>query len=164
VRRTKRISLALVAAALGAAAAFGAAVLSRRPVQLGLVELGPGDSRLRPCPDSPNCVRSEPGSGAATLPPLAFSCDPDRAFASIVSFLEDQPRVELLEVGRSYLHAVCYTPLLRFADDLELRLDREAGVIHVRSASRVGHSDLGANRARVEDLRARWRPPRAALR
>ena len=54
----------------------------------------------------------------------------------------------------SLLHAVVKTPVLRFPDDLHARLDAAAGVIHLRSSSRVGRSDLGANRRRVAKLRA----------
>ena len=51
------------------------------------------------------------------------------------------------------------TRFLKFADDVEFRVDPLERVIHVRSASRIGHSDLGANRERIEDLRRRWVPP-----
>lgn len=55
-----------------------------------------------------------------------------------------------------YLWATFSTRIFRFIDDLELRLDEENGVMHVRSSSRVGYSDMGANRRRVEDLRLRF--------
>jgi len=61
----------------------------------------------------------------------------------------------VLEDG-SYLWATFSTRIFRFIDDLELRMDEESDVIHVRSSSRVGYSDLGANRRRVEDLRLRF--------
>jgi uncharacterized protein (DUF1499 family) len=63
------------------------------------------------------------------------------------------PRTRIRRDESGYLHAECQSRLFRFTDDLELRLDAARGVIHVRSASRVGHSDLGANRKRVEALR-----------
>lgn len=53
----------------------------------------------------------------------------------------------------SYLHAQFVTSLMRYIDDVELRMDKNKQVIHIRSASRVGHSDMGANRARVEMIR-----------
>jgi uncharacterized protein (DUF1499 family) len=62
-----------------------------------------------------------------------------------------------VEEEAGYLHAVCRSRLFGWADDLELRIDTEAGVVHVRSASRVGYSDLGVNRRRVERLRAALR-------
>jgi uncharacterized protein (DUF1499 family) len=55
----------------------------------------------------------------------------------------------------NYLYAECRTKLMRFVDDLELTYDEKAGVLHVRSASRLGRRDFGVNRARVEALRAR---------
>ena len=63
------------------------------------------------------------------------------------------PGARLVSATDTYLHARVSTRWLRFVDDLELLLDPEAGLIHVRSASRVGHWDLGANRRRVERLR-----------
>lgn len=131
---------------------LGATCASRRPVEAQLE-----GGRLRPCPGTPNCVSSEVGE--ADVEPFTFTGDADAAFESLVAFLEAEPRVEVLARSGDHVHAVAKTALLRFADDLELRLDRERGVIHVRSASRIGISDLGANRARVESIRARWEPP-----
>jgi uncharacterized protein (DUF1499 family) len=65
------------------------------------------------------------------------------------------PRAEIVEEGPGYLHATFTSPLFRFVDDLELRADAEAGVVHVRSASRAGYYDFGANARRVEALRTR---------
>ena len=53
-----------------------------------------------------------------------------------------------------YLHAEFRTPWLGFIDDIEFLVDTTRGVIHGRSASRRGYSDLGTNRARVEAIRA----------
>ena len=116
------------------------------------------DGALAPCPKSPNCVCSE-GAGAS-VPPLSlperFRGDADAAMAGLVAFLEEEPRVELIVNEPEYVHAVFRTRLLRFRDDVEFRLDRDQGVIQVRSASRLGYSDLGANKARVESIRERW--------
>lgn len=112
---------------------------------------------LRPCPGAPNCVCSEGAS--ASIEPLAYAGDGQVAFQSLLDWLKLQPNVELVTVEAGYAHAVCRTPLLGFRDDLELRLDEASSVIQVRSASRVGYSDLGANRRRIEDLRASWTPP-----
>ena len=139
----------LLALALGA----GTACISRRPVEVGLI-----DGRLRPCPSTPNCVCSEP-THTASIPALNFAGDPSLAFRSLVEFLGAEPHAEMREVGHDYLHVVYYTPFLRFADDVEFRLDPQAKVIHVRSASRIGHSDMGTNRARIEGIRRDWTPP-----
>jgi uncharacterized protein (DUF1499 family) len=114
------------------------------------------DGRLRPAPAKPNCVCSEAGTPAdAAVAPLMFADAPDAAWA--------RARTAVTALGGhverdadDHLWATFRTRLLRFVDDLELRLDRAGGVIHVRSASRVGHSDLGTNRRRVEELRRRF--------
>jgi uncharacterized protein (DUF1499 family) len=74
-----------------------------------------------------------------------------------------QVQLALLDLGgvivlveNGYLAATFQSPLFRFVDDVELRLDRPSGVIHIRSASRVGRSDLGKNRERVEAIRRRF--------
>jgi len=62
-------------------------------------------------------------------------------------------RVRIVTAGETYLHAEFTSAVFRFVDDVEFLLDDAEKVVHVRSASRVGHSDLGVNRKRVEALR-----------
>ena len=69
------------------------------------------------------------------------------------------PRATVDEVGEAHLKARFRSRLFRFTDDLELAVDATAGVIHVRSASRVGRSDFGVNRSRVEAIRRRFQAP-----
>ena len=114
------------------------------------------DGRLADCPPSPNCVCSEDEREGASILPLAFEGDPQSAFRSLLAFLADEPRTSAIRSDETYAHVVFTTRFLRFRDDLELRLDAPAGVIHVRSASRAGYSDLGVNRRRVESIRSRW--------
>ena len=146
------MQLALTAAgALALLATFGLGFASGCATPtVGLV-----DGRLQPCPGTPNCVSSDaqPPSTEA----LAFEGDADAAWSDLLVFLEAEPRVELVTVEPGYVHAVFRTRVLRFADDVEFRLDRSGSAIAVRSASRLGYSDMGANAKRVEDLRARWR-------
>lgn len=147
-------TFALLALLLAVAGGVGCALACVSiPADIGLA-----DGHLRPCPRTPNCVNSEEAGGDWSIEPLAFTGDAELAFRSLLDFLAAEPRVDLVTVEPGYAHAVFRTALLRFRDDVELRLDPEAGVIHVRSASRLGRSDLGANRARVESIRARWRP------
>ena len=139
----------LVALGLG----VGAARISHRSVEVGLV-----DGRLRPCPSSPNCVCSEQAD-ASSIPPLTFAGDPTLAFRSLVDFLGADSNGKILDLSEGYVYAVYYTPFLKFADDVEYWLDLEARVIHARSESRIGHSDFGTNRARIERIRRSWVPP-----
>lgn len=133
------------------ALAAGACAASRMDVASGTV-----DGHLRPCPAKPNCVCSEDPREAARAAPLAFEGDPAEALRSLVALLREEPRVELVSVGDDYVHAIFRSRLFRFPDDVELRLDPAARVIHVRSAARLGYSDFGVNRRRVESLRSRW--------
>ncbi|MGA8514734.1 MAG: DUF1499 domain-containing protein, partial [Burkholderiaceae bacterium] len=64
------------------------------------------------------------------------------------------PRTVIVQQDAGYIYAQCTTQILKFTDDIEFYLDKAAGVIHVRSASRIGRKDLGANRTRVEQIRA----------
>ena len=118
-------------------------------------DIGLAGDRLRPCPESPNCVCSEDAGLDSSIEAFAYDEEPAAAFAALLALVSDQGG-ELVTTTDTYAHAVFTTPLMRFRDDLELRLDAAHQVVHVRSASRVGHSDLGANRARVETLRAAW--------
>ncbi len=115
---------------------------------LGLVE-----GHLRSCPSSPNCVCSESDGGTAGIAPLAYEGDDSAALARLAEVLAAMPRTAVVTRSDDYMHVTFTSAIFRFVDDVEFRLDREAGVIHVRSASRVGYSDLGANRARVERIR-----------
>ena len=78
-------------------------------------------------------------------------------FARLKNLLAGMPRTAIVNAADDYVHAVCRTRL-GFADDVECRLCQAEGVIHVRSASRMGYYDFGVNRARVESLRHQLQP------
>ncbi|MCA9495057.1 MAG: DUF1499 domain-containing protein [Myxococcales bacterium] len=104
---------------------------------------------LAPCPSSPNCASSEADADEAhRVEPLPLA-EMDALRAAVESI----PRCRVEQVEGDVLHATCRTLVLRFVDDVHLRIDRDAGVTQVRSASRLGHSDLGVNGRRVEKLR-----------
>lgn len=123
-------------------------IVSRRPATgLGMV-----DGRLAPCGSKPNCVSSEGGATRAVAAlPLPAAGDP---LSQLAQAVERLPRTKVVDRGEGYLRAESRTLVFRFVDDLELRIDRAAGVVQVRSGSRVGYSDRGENRRRVEALRA----------
>ena len=159
----KRFVLPLLAVlVLIGLAILGLALASRRAPE----DLGPVDGALRPCPPSPNCVCSQEARAEASVEPLRFGAEvePEAAFEALLAVIADEPSAELAKRDGDYAHAVWSTPLLGFRDDVELLLDREARAIHVRSASRVGHSDLGANLERVDALRAAFEAKLAAAR
>ncbi len=118
--------------------------------------LGPSDGLLAPCPNSPNCVNSQSDPDRSRVEPMAFAGPQDAVIPRLKAMLTRIPRVTLVQENPGYLHYEFRTALFRFVDDVEFLVDGPAGVIHVRSASRLGYSDFGTNRRRVEAIRAMW--------
>ena len=143
----------IVIAILLALFALRLAVESRR--SRTAPQLGATDGELRPCPSSPNCVSSQSQAEQRGIQPLRLA--PSATMLDIKAALERMPGTRIIESRDGYLRAECQTLLFRFIDDLEL-VAHPDGIVHVRSASRVGHSDLGANRRRVERLRTLLQP------
>jgi uncharacterized protein (DUF1499 family) len=109
------------------------------------------EGRLPPCPGTPNCVSSQ-AEGKHWIKPLRLGGDPELALGVIMDTMALLRRAEVVS-GQGDLVHVTFRSRLGFVDDVHFLLDREEGVIHVRSASRTGYSDLGVNRRRVERLR-----------
>ena len=114
--------------------------------------LGVKGGSLAGCPSSPNCVASQATDQGHRLEPLSFRGDPDSAFARLKGVLSLRSDTTLIEGDERYLR-VEFRTRLGFVDDGEFLLDRERRVIHLRSAARLGYSDLGKNRSRLEDIR-----------
>jgi uncharacterized protein (DUF1499 family) len=110
--------------------------------------LGVRDGRLAPCKRSPNCVCSQasPSDLEHYIAPIHGTIDAAR------KAIESLPRTKIIRETPDYLYAEFRTPLMRYVDDVELFFD--GTVIHVRSCSRLGRRDFGANRRRIEQLRA----------
>lgn len=137
--------------------------------QIGLLagqaptDLGIRQGRLKAPSYTPNSVSSQadlypehPQRDYARIAPLAFRGDAAMAMQRLAGVLQVHERTVLMVRRPDYLYAQCSTQVLRFTDDVEFWLDRNAGVIQVRSASRLGQGDLGANRARIEKIRAQF--------
>ncbi|OGP89058.1 MAG: hypothetical protein A2157_02420 [Deltaproteobacteria bacterium RBG_16_47_11] len=110
------------------------------------------DGRLRACPNSPNCVSSEGDNTSSRVEPLTFHGLPEKAWGDLKETIREMGG-EIQEEHDGYLWAIFTSRLFRFVDDVEFRMVSTDGIIHVRSGSRVGYSDLGVNRRRVEKLR-----------
>jgi uncharacterized protein (DUF1499 family) len=118
--------------------------------------LGARDGKLKRAPHTPNGVSSQvdPATDAGHfIAPLACNGDSEGTWARLVQLVGALPGVEIVTRTDTYLRAECSSKMLGFVDDLECLLDRAADVIHVRSAARLGRSDFGVNRARIEALR-----------
>ncbi|MFT5482156.1 MAG: hypothetical protein ACI9GW_000804 [Halieaceae bacterium] len=110
---------------------------------------GPG-AGLPICGLLPNCVNSESGDGDKAIDPILATLTQWRELKVWLATQQDW----IIENDTSdFLQAVTKTPLMHFSDDVQLRYDETAGLIHVRSSSRLGISDMGANRRRVEMVR-----------
>ena len=109
---------------------------------------------LAPCPKTPNCVSSlEEKNGGHYIEPIHFSGDSAAAQVNLIAIIDSLRRAQVVAVQTGYIHAEFTSAILRFVDDVEFYFDERQKVIQVRSASRVGYSDLGVNRRRVETIR-----------
>ncbi len=129
---------------------FGDLFAGKRPSRLGVTA-----GQLQPCPSSPNCVSSQVSAVDLqhAIAPLIITGEADRAFATLTDLVRNSERATIVTAEPGYLYAEFATPLMGFVDDVEFLLDPATSQIQVRSASRLGESDLGLNRQRIETLR-----------
>jgi uncharacterized protein (DUF1499 family) len=110
--------------------------------------------KFSPCPDSPNCVSSQSTDKARFIEPLHYAGSLTDARQKLIDILENTKRVRLLKVETDYIHAEFRSSIFQFIDDVELYFPPDQAIIHVKSESRKGYYDFGANRRRVERLRS----------
>ncbi len=120
------------------------------------IEAGAIDKKLPLCNNSPNCVSSQAkiADKQHYIAPLEIKGDPEKAWGSLKEVIKKQKRMVITHESHETLHAEATSLVMRFVDDINAILDRHAGLIHIRSASRVGHSDFGVNRKRIETIRS----------
>lgn len=118
-------------------------------------DLGVTAGLLKPCPTSPNCVSSqaEPADSQHYIAPLAYHGNRMDTQLAIESYFLDQGNAQIITSQLGYVHLQVKSAILGFIDDVEFYLPDGDSAVQVRSASRVGYSDLGVNRARIEALR-----------
>ena len=117
-------------------------------------KIGVTDGRLGACPSSPNCVCSDHGNASHSIEPLRLAIRSGDLWSIVERTVRDLPGSHIVSIRADYLHAECRSRFFGFVDDLELHLRASEGIIAVRSASRLGYSDFGVNRRRIEKLRA----------
>jgi uncharacterized protein (DUF1499 family) len=122
-----------------------------RPTNLGVK-----NNQLTACPKSPNCVVSQGASDTEhAIAPLSYTGTPATAMAALHAIVAAQPGSEIISQTETYLYTEFTSKLMGFVDDVEFFLsEEEPGTVHVRSASRLGESDLGVNRQHIETIRA----------
>ena len=115
--------------------------------------IGLNDVHWSSCPSSPNCVVSQNGDQEHTIEPIAYQSDRATAKETLLKVLSVVPRTEVIDQTDDYIHTESTSRIFKFVDDAEFYFPEDLNVIHVRSASRVGESDLGVNRRRIEQIR-----------
>jgi len=108
------------------------------------------------CPDTPNCVSSMEAGTSHYVEPLRYQGDIEEAKKRLIDVINGFSRTRVLENTDTYVRATFTSFLFRFTDDVEFEIDDEKKQIHMKSASRIGYSDLGANRQRCEAIRERF--------
>jgi len=107
--------------------------------------------QLAKSPDKPNCISSKSSNSLRMFPPLKYQGTQLKAKNNLLIALESMPRARVSMNTGEFLHIEFTSKIFRFIDDVEFYFD-EPGVIHFRSASRIGHSDMGVNRDRMEKI------------
>jgi uncharacterized protein (DUF1499 family) len=122
-------------------------------------DIGFKEGKLKRPSKTPNSVTSQaalwpehPQQAYSSIAPIRITGDGSLEMAQIVATLKAMPRTAIVQQTPDYIYAQCSTQLLKFTDDVEFALDRSAGVIHVRSASRLGQKDFGVNRQRIDTI------------
>jgi uncharacterized protein (DUF1499 family) len=111
---------------------------------------------LPPCPSTPNCVSTQAGSAVHAIEPISYHGSADGAMERLAAIVGSMARSRIVEQTPRSLRAEFRTRIFRFVDDVMFEIDDATRTIHFRSASRVGHSDLGVNRRRMETIRTRF--------
>jgi len=120
----------------------------KRPINLGV-----SDGELALCPDTPNCVSSDAKDAKHQIQNFTIGRTSDDAWQIVRELVLKLPRTKIVNESDGYLHAECQSAVFGFVDDFELYLHPGNEFISIRSAARLGFSDLGVNRKRVEQLR-----------
>jgi uncharacterized protein (DUF1499 family) len=126
---------------------------SPRPTNLGVT-----NGELAPCPSSPNCVSSQaPADDSHHIEPIMYEGDPAEAYQTLLDIVQGLPRTEVIDTTENeYIYAEARSEFWGFIDDLEIYIDSENNLIHMRSAARLGQSDMGVNRQRTETIRQQY--------
>ena len=128
-------------------------IISPMPENLGIT-----DGNLAPCPATPNCVSSQVDESDTShyIAPLPIRLSIEETHDKLITVLNDLARTTIKTDTPTYIHAINRTFAMGYIDDIEFYIDEANGVVHVRSAARLGASDLGVNRNRIETIRKNY--------
>ena len=118
--------------------------------------LGVVNGRLADCPDESNCVSTQATDTEHLIDPLPYTQSIDEVQRQLEAIIRSMPHCRIVSSRRGYVHGEFSSLLFGFVDDVELAIDEKEHVVHFRSASRTGRSDLGVNRKRMEKIRQKF--------
>jgi uncharacterized protein (DUF1499 family) len=119
-------------------------------------KLGINNGLLMGCPNTPNCVNSQAADEKHFIQPIQYMGTQQEAQSAILKLLNTWKRTKVMVAEDNYIHAEFTSMIFRFVDDVEFYMpatETDETIIHVRSASRIGYSDFGVNRKRIEKIR-----------
>jgi uncharacterized protein (DUF1499 family) len=128
----------------------GTRFAGKRPINIGIKS-----GQLAPCPNTLNCVNSQSLDTKHLIQPLTYNSTPTQGIADLKKVIHSLERTTIITETENYIYAEFASAFWGFVDDVEFLLDETSQVIHVRSASRLGQSDMGVNRKRIETIRAK---------
>ena len=131
--------------------AFLPACSGTRPGNLGI-----NDGKFLDCPDSPNCVSSFALDDKHQIDPIKYLGSNEEQIKKLKTIINGLGNAVIVSENENYVHAEFSSDLLKFVDDVEFYLDEKTRTLHFRSASRLGYGDFGANRKRIEAIRAKF--------
>ncbi|MFX0083502.1 MAG: DUF1499 domain-containing protein [Candidatus Hodarchaeota archaeon] len=122
--------------------------MTKKPKRIGLI-----DGKFHPCPKSPNCVSTQSSDEKHKIEPIKYEGGLEEAKSKIITIIKSLKRSKIITETENYLHIEFRTAVWRFVDDVEFFFDDTEKIIHFRSAARLGYSDLGVNRKRMENIK-----------
>ena len=114
--------------------------------------LGIKNGRLASMPETPNAVSTQTDDKDKKVEPFKFQIDKENSMEKIKKAIAEYGGASIIKEEENYMYVVFTTPVMKFKDDAEFYVDEENKVIHFRSASRVGRSDMGLNKERYDKL------------
>ena len=145
----KWTALGLIVLVVPIVIVYALSLFARQPPNLGVK-----NGKLAACPSSPNCVSTQAEDTEHRIEAMRYIGTPGEGMAKLKQTLATLPRTQIVTETEDYLHAECRSLIFRYPDDVEFWIDEPNGTIQFRSASRLGRSDFGVNRERMEAIRA----------
>ncbi|WP_127717074.1 DUF1499 domain-containing protein [Halobacteriovorax sp. HLS] len=96
-------------------------------------------STLMKCTSELNCVKSS-------------ILTQENKIQNIVKVLASKPQYKVVKVEKNYLYFTDQSSIFGFVDDVEFLYEENLKKLHYKSSSRVGKSDLGANKKRIDRI------------